>query len=366
MNLLSLVSHTRLAAPAVRARLESSTAFERLRALARVVGRLAAPEQEPVPVLVPVRRPRALAKVLAAAAAVALTAGAARADVEWGGGRHVSDFDWTVDGRLVEVSVRVDGAAAPLYIKPGAWDRRYLQAFRGRPYALVVRNTTGRRVGVLIAVDGLNVVNGERTRMRHDEPMYVLDPWETATIRGWRTSLSEVRRFVFVDEERSYAERTGQANGDLGWIRVHAFRETRPVAWRDWDRRFKNEARPFDRGDERGFEGEAPRAEGDAARERQPRDEAPAPSSPEGVRKQEAGRLHAAPESSNPGTGWGDRRHDPVNRTEFLAERAPADRITLRYEYASGLRALGIFPRRGERTWERERGELGFARPPIR
>ena len=31
--------------------------------------------------------------------------------------------------------------------------------------------------------------------------------------------------------------------------------------------------------------------------------------------------------------------------------------------YASGLRALGIIPRRA-RVWERERGELGFAQPP--
>ncbi len=64
-----------------------------------------------------------------------------------------------------------------------------------------------------------------------------------------------------------------------------------------------------------------------------------------------------------PGTGWGDRRYDPVNQVEFVAERNPVDRITLRYEYASGLRALGIDLRR-DRVWEREHGELGFAKSP--
>ena len=54
--------------------------------------------------------------------------------------------------------------AAPLYFAPGRWDRRYFQALRGRNYALRVHNRTDRRVGVLIAVDGLNVVNGERSK----------------------------------------------------------------------------------------------------------------------------------------------------------------------------------------------------------
>jgi len=38
-----------------------------------------------------------------------------------------------------------------------------------------------------------------------------------------------------------------------------------------------------------------------------------------------------------------------------------------RYEYASGLRALGIRPvRYRDRLWEREHGDLGFALPPRR
>jgi hypothetical protein len=184
--------------------------------------------------------------------------------------------------------------------------------------------------------------------------MYVLDPYETATIRGWRTSLSEVRRFVFVDEKRSYAERTNQANGDMGWIRVLAFREQRPLAWtlpkfKDDSRRNRGESKD----EEYGYDGDAPN---DARR-----DAAPAPS----IGKEGARQYHGAPEAqeSVPGTGWGDRSHDPVRQTQFLAAASPTDRITLRYEYASGLRALGILPVRN-RIWERERGDLGFAKPP--
>ena len=243
------------------------------------------------------------------------------------------------DGQLVDVQIKVDGATAPLYFRPGTWDKHYLQAFEGRNYSIVLHNTTGRRIGVLVAVDGLNVVNGERTSMNRNEPMYVLDPRETAEIKGWRTSLRDVRRFVFVDEERSYAERTNQANGDMGWIRVNAFEEQVPMGWG----RIKD-----------GYRGEMEKSTPPMA----PRSQA----SEEGMLDRDATARGVAPES-NPGTGWGDKKYDPVSRTQFTAMRHATDTIVMRYEYASGLRALGIVPSRS-RTWERERGHLGFAKPP--
>ena len=68
-------------------------------------------------------------------------------------------------------------------------------------------------------------------------------------------------------------------------------------------------------------------------------------------------------DDSNPGTGWGEERHDPVTRTWFVPAGRPTDRLVFRYEYASGLRALGIVPRR-DRTRERDNGQYGFAQPP--
>ena len=49
---------------------------------------------------------------------------------------------------------------------------------------------------------------------------------------------------------------------------------------------------------------------------------------------------------------------------DFEAESEPCQRLTLRYEYAPALRALGILPDR-DRLGQRERGENGFARPPA-
>src|SRR6185369_6005560 len=67
-----------------------------------------------------------------------------------------------------------------------------------------------------------------------------------------------------------------------------------------------------------------------------------------------------------PGTGWGDRREDHVRRVQFTPEPVALDRIIFRYEYASGLRALGIDPSREgwhDRLANRDGGQ-GFAKAP--
>lgn len=329
---------------------------------------------EPQPVLVRVAAPalmlRRITPALVLVGSLSAMAGTASAEV-W---RNASDV-WA-DGRLVDVQVQVDGQAAPLYWAPGHNDRRYLQAMAGRNYSLVLRNNSPRRVGVLLAVDGLNVVNGEITRLSNNEPMYVLGPWERTTIKGWRTNLESIRRFQFVDEQRSYAERTGQSNSDMGWIRVLAFREER--GWNDYrndvreqrgnvdDRRFKDNEEGLRAAKPSAEAEDAPRASDEVGPQSQ---QAPAPSA-----KGEASRRGAQPNSayspeesgqggnSFPGTGWGDKRYDPVTRVDFRAERRATDHLVLRYEYASGLRALGIYPNR-DRLRERD-GDVGFAKPP--
>jgi len=152
-----------------------------------------------------------------------------------------------------------------------------------------------------------------------------------------------------VDEERSYATRTGQANGDMGWIRLVAYREVEPQVW--WQRQ---QVRP-EEGNRRDLDGSAKR---DA--------QAPAPSTQAAPKAQSDLRSNSQggqTDESNPGTGWGQSGYDPVRETQFVAQRWASDQITLRYEYANGLRALGIVPRRS-RLNDREHGQLGFAQAP--
>jgi hypothetical protein len=211
----------------------------------------------------------------------------------------------------------------------------------------------------VMSVDGLNVLNGERSGLANSEPMYVLGPWGTAVIRGWRTSLDEVQQFVFVDEQVSYAARVGKANGDMGWVRVATFEEQRPVAFYQQPR-FDSGGEPSGSEDSR-MKDERAQNSAPSTDAPQARKEATAAPRSEGGPTDQLGTLE--PRESVPGTGWGERRNDRVERTEFLAAASCTDQMIFRYEYASGLQALGIFPRE-HRVWERENGSLGFVRPP--
>ena len=315
---------------------------------------------------------RPLARLATALCALALLAAVSPARAEDYGNdswrpRSLSDFATWADGRLVDVQLRVDGDPAPLYIAPGHEYRHYFQAFAGRNYSVVLKNNSGHRVAVLLAVDGLNAVNGEITALRPDEGMYVLGPWEQATIRGWRTSLDEVRRFVFVDERRSYAERTGQNNSDMGWIRVLSFREQIP--W--WQSRRGGWGQPKPR-----YRDDRPQAstpvpvpmnEAPQARAEDSKDGAPAPTTKSVAPEAQDNLTHGDEGRGGafPGTGWGERKQDHVQRTQFTPDPVAVDLLIFRYEYASGLEALGILPARRFRDRLDERdGEMGFARPP--
>src|SRR5687767_14380930 len=127
----------------------------------RVVGFDPCRVPAPVPIPLP-RRPRAMAAVIASA----LTTLTVLPQISLA----APGFESVADGRLVDVQVQVEGKGmAPLYFAKNRFDRHYFQAFQGRNYSLVLRNTTNRRVGVLIAVDGLNVVNGQRSSLSRNE-----------------------------------------------------------------------------------------------------------------------------------------------------------------------------------------------------
>ena len=251
---------------------------------------------------------------------------------------------------VVAVSVELDGRAAALYPAPDGSGRYYIEARKGCRYSVALANRTGERVGVVLTVDGLNAISGERETGRGR--MYVLDPWQRTSVQGWRTSLQEVRQFTFVDERASYAARSAKANEKMGWIEIAAYRERRAFV-RSAPRQ-ELPARP------------APvESEGDpAGRSAAPANEAARDSAEAATPKRQADAQARA----YPGTGWGDRAHDPVVLVSFDPESEPSECVTLRYEYRPALVALGVLPRRvpsRDRLGERDRAEPGFSQPPL-
>jgi hypothetical protein len=269
-------------------------------------------------------------------------------------------WSWGSPGSLVSVEVLVEGRRAPLHPAPDGAQRWYLEAREGAHYSIRLRNRTAQRLAVSLNVDGLNVISGERTAPaeRSSDPgrMYVLEPWGFSEVRGWRTSLREVQRFVFVDERSSYAARTAQGNARMGWIELSVYRERYP-RWPQAVGAPKQES-----AEPEAVRDRAADAAGDQAQEaRAPDAQPPVSATP----------APGSARRSYPGTGWGPRADDRVEVVEFDPEPHAAERVTLRYEYRQALLALGIDLDPGhhaqqDRLWERERGEGGFAKPPHR
>ena len=94
--------------------------------------------------------------------------------------------------------------------------RAYLKAERGAAYRIRVRNRSGERVGLVIAVDGRNIVSGERSDLKRNEAMYILEPWSDAEYAGWRSNLSSINEFYFTDWRDSYAEAIGARDVFIG------------------------------------------------------------------------------------------------------------------------------------------------------
>jgi hypothetical protein len=273
---------------------------------------------------------------------------------------------WQASGALIDVSVEVEGATAPLFRARDGSGRYYLEAHAGRAYAIRVANRSPERVAVVLAVDGLNVISGERERgpsfSGRPGRMYVIGPWEDVWVRGWRTSLEDVRQFTFVDERASYAARTARANAKMGWIEAWVYREQPgPRVGRRWPE-------PWDRPTPYEDTGEAKREGEDARTAPAPEAAAPPAASASPERRSAEGAMKSRDRAeSYPGTGWGARTSDPAMLVDFRPQPTPAESITLRYEYARALRALGVLPPPWpprDRLRDRERGE-GFARPPL-
>jgi hypothetical protein len=243
----------------------------------------------------------------------------------------------------VDVSVQVAGSRVSLYPANDGSGRLYFEAHAGCDYTLRLVNRTHERLGALLVVDGLNAISGEREEIGRRPPgrMYVLSPWDDVEVRGWRTSLDEVRRFTFVDERSSYAARAGKANRHIGWVEVAVYRDR--VAQVARGRREKDAYG--------GAAGTASREAGAAAPE---------------ASADRAEEKAARADGSYPGTGWGSSAWDPATEVVFAATLDPVERTVLRYEYAPALRALGVIPPPWpdrDRLGERDRGE-GFAAPP--
>lgn len=230
------------------------------------------------------------------------------------------------------VSIEIVGADGQLFrefpvnARDGAL-RSYLQAEKGARYQVRVRNTSGQRLGLVIAVDGRNIISGGKSDLARTEPMYVLAPYDTQDYAGWRANLDAINEFYFTDWSDSYAEAFGDRSA-RGVIAVAVYEEVAPPrpVYPPLEKRARS---------------------GDAS--------APAASAAE----------KSARRDESAGTGYGDRRVDHAVQVEFVAQSTADSRHFIKYEWRETLcrkRLLAC----GEKNRFWDEATLGFAPPPPR
>jgi len=275
-----------------------------------------------------------------------------------------------VKGGLAQVDVfdRADGMALPVYGKNG---RHYVVGAPGHEYALRIRNTTGGRILVVSSVDGVNVVSGDTAAP--SQSGYVLSPWGSVEIAGWRKSLDRTAAFFFTEHDNSYAARTGRPR-NVGVIGVAIFQEkVKPIAWRPLERpRIAAEhAEGATRAPSSPGRADAAAAP-EAMREARPEEEAAS-----GAMREEraADNMAASPSrdtaktTSSLGTGHGRSEHSRVSVVQFeRATESPAETLSVQYDRRENLVALGVLPapRLARHSPDPFPGTLRFAPDPTR
>jgi len=208
-------------------------------------------------------------------------------------------------GNLVSLEMIDRGSNSPLsvYRQRG---QEYVIGTPGSRYAVRLRNRSGNRVLVVLSVDGINVITGATASP--NQSGYVLDPYASTEIAGWRKNMNETAAFYFTALADSYAARTDRPD-NTGVIGAAIFTE-----------------------------------------QMQPRQEiaeplAAAPARDANKSTGAVSERRAESADKRLGTGHGEREYAPSEYTGFVrASRQPAEILSLRYDSRTRLIAAGVIP----------------------
>lgn len=240
-----------------------------------------------------------------------------------------------VIGDAVEVSILTDsGRELPFYTVKSRHNLKkvYAEAVKGDYYRIIVRNKLNRRVGVVVAVDGRNIISGQKSWLMNREKMYIIDAYSTNEYSGWRSAQNKVNRFYFTDVPDSYAAafRDKSAMGVIAVAVYPEIQRCKPPMY---------------------FSHQTTNKEKKA----ESRDMAAAPSA---LSKSQA--LESA------GTGYGHEEYSPSYRVEFEPERKAVESILIKYEWHKTLCKMNII--NCDRTYEPSYNRIwendGYAPPP--
>lgn len=89
-------------------------------------------------------------------------------------------------------------------------------------YELKISNNSYERIMAIPSVDGLSVIDGKTAGI--DSPGYVLEPYQTLSIPGWKVDGDTAAKFQFGSASGSYSNRTNRGKKNVGVVGLMVFR----------------------------------------------------------------------------------------------------------------------------------------------
>jgi hypothetical protein len=117
------------------------------------------------------------------------------------------------------VEILVDGTPCPIHLEQ---DLPYVEIQKGQTYAVKVYNESPHGAAVRLLIDGLSVFTFSDIRDQRDPSkpaynVYIMDPNDTAVLKGWHKDNATVQSFLVTGYDDSAAAKLGHSQ-DLGTI----------------------------------------------------------------------------------------------------------------------------------------------------
>lgn len=127
-----------------------------------------------------------------------------------------------------ELSLVINGSPLTEYLHNG---NVFVEGRTNSNYELRVRNNSPERIMAILSVDGLGVIDGKVAGA--DSPGYVIEPWQTLSVPGWKVDGATAAKFQFGSASGSYSNRSGRGKKNVGVIGMMVFRPKYqpPINW---------------------------------------------------------------------------------------------------------------------------------------
>jgi hypothetical protein len=238
---------------------------------------------------------------------------------------------------------RLDGGEFPTFFHLG---NEYVAGDIGSRYQIRLTNHTNERVEAVVSVDGRDVITGDLGNYKRQRG-YIIEPYSSVLVTGFRQSLDRVAAFRFTDLQGSYTAQWGTPQ-NAGVIGVAVFREKErrhrqkkalttapPSRDEDFARQEPFPSSPSAGASERSKSAAPAREEAGAADDAAMAPEAEAP----------AGDFAPQPPRQNElGTQYGESVASSVREIDFKRKRKrkPDSVFAIYYDSLRGLEARGV------------------------